>query len=214
MDFWSVRIILSRVPVGCTRKREVTAAPQRLRFRPQHRGMALHSVRPPHISRLAQRRGPSHPHQRRLALRQHHRGRVRPSGHYLGHVTGGTGPHCGGWVSRSGQFQGDHLSSHLREHHPHAGLSRTVESVSPSAFGWHRAGWFVWLGSPVTHAATGNVVRNANPEISAHQKQWFFKGGKYTKPMTFDGFWNVSYCFEKLSARGVYFGKYGIGIQY
>ena len=27
--------------------------------------------------------------------------------------------------------------------------------------------------------------------------------------MAFDGFWNVFYCFEKLSARGVYFGKYG-----
>ena len=81
---------------------------------------------------------------------------------------------------------------------------------------------------------------NAHPEISAHQKQWFFKGGstqnqwvlmddfskggvhktdgflwvvfqrgEYTKPMGFEGFWNFFYWFRKLSARGVYFGKYG-----
>ena len=35
-------------------------------------------------------------------------------------------------------------------------------------------------------------------------------GGVYTKPMDFHGFWEFFYGFEKLSARGVYFGKYGI----
>ena len=37
-----------------------------------------------------------------------------------------------------------------------------------------------------------------------------FQRGEYPKPMAFDGFWNFFYCFEKLSTRGVYFGKYGI----
>ena len=35
---------------------------------------------------------------------------------------------------------------------------------------------------------------------------WFFKEGSTQT----DGFWRVFYFFEKLSARGVYFGKYGI----
>ena len=53
---------------------------------------------------------------------------------------------------------------------------------------------------------------------------WFFKGGvhktdgpwwvifqrgEYTKPMAFNGFWKCFYRFQKLSPRGVYFGKYG-----
>ena len=60
---------------------------------------------------------------------------------------------------------------------------------------------------------------SAHPEISAHQKQWFSKGGvhrtdelwwvifqrgEYTKPR---GFGICFYCFWKLSARGVYFDK-------
>ena len=36
-----------------------------------------------------------------------------------------------------------------------------------------------------------------------------FHRGEYTKPMGFDGFWNLFYCFWKLSVRGVYFVKYG-----
>ena len=46
---------------------------------------------------------------------------------------------------------------------------------------------------------------NAHPEISALQKHWFFKGGLHIT----DGFWNVFYCCWKLSAQGLYFGKYG-----
>ena len=42
------------------------------------------------------------------------------------------------------------------------------------------------------------------------QNRWkIFKGGEYTKT---HGFWwgfGIFYCFLKLSARGVYFGKYG-----
>ena len=48
---------------------------------------------------------------------------------------------------------------------------------------------------------------NAHPEISAHQKQWFFKGGSTQNRWVLmddfskggvhktDGFWNVFYCF-------------------
>ena len=47
--------------------------------------------------------------------------------------------------------------------------------------------------------------------INAHQKQRFFKGGgEYIKPMGSNGSWKFPYCFWKLSARGVYFGKYGV----
>ena len=54
---------------------------------------------------------------------------------------------------------------------------------------------------------------------------WCFQRGEHTKPITFDGgffkggstqnrwdlmgFGVLGYCFYKLSARGVYFGKYG-----
>ena len=36
-----------------------------------------------------------------------------------------------------------------------------------------------------------------------------FQRGEYTKPMAFDGFWNLFHCSEKLGAQGVYFGRYG-----
>ena len=36
-----------------------------------------------------------------------------------------------------------------------------------------------------------------------------FQRGEYIKAMAFDWIWNIFYCFEELSARGVYFGKYG-----
>ena len=39
---------------------------------------------------------------------------------------------------------------------------------------------------------------------------WFFKAGSTQNRWLFDGFWNVFYGFQKLSARGVYFGKCGI----
>ena len=37
-----------------------------------------------------------------------------------------------------------------------------------------------------------------------------FQRGEYTKPMGLDGFWNFFYCFWKLNAWGVYFGKNGM----
>ena len=36
-----------------------------------------------------------------------------------------------------------------------------------------------------------------------------FQRGEYMKLMDFDGFWKQICCCEKLSAQGVYVGKYG-----
>ena len=38
---------------------------------------------------------------------------------------------------------------------------------------------------------------------------WCFKGGSTQNRWVLMGFGMFSYCFQKLSARGVYFGKYG-----
>ena len=38
-------------------------------------------------------------------------------------------------------------------------------------------------------------------------------GGKYTKPMVFEGVWKAFLELLKLSDRGVYFGKYGNRIK-
>ena len=70
-------------------------------------------------------------------------------------------------------------------------------------------GLFIFLNCLFGHDFQFNyrICRNKRPP-----KVLIFQRGKYTKPMAFDGFWKFFYCFQKLSARGVYSSKYGTSL--